>query len=177
MDGVGLVIIMAAATGLLFLLFPQQAAEVGVLKFATLPVDGARISQGFTAGEHSAIDFACPLGSPLFCVAPGEVVQVHDEIFGSSGRFVIVKGRLEFSGIAWSYSHLSEIDVEAGQLLEPGELVGLSGNSGLTCSSGVCEENRAGQAGAHLHFAVLSVPGFHFLDPTPFLPLNDGGGS
>lgn len=170
-----LLLVLGGYVGLA-LLFPAQAAEVGVLKFDTLPVDdGTPITQGFTAGVHSAIDFGCPFGSALFNVAAGTVVQVHDDIAGDSGRFVIVKGSGILSEVAWSYSHLEQIDVKEGQELTAGDLIGLSGNSGFTCSSGVCAENAAGELGAHLHFAVLTLPGFNFTDPTPFLPLNQGG--
>jgi murein DD-endopeptidase MepM/ murein hydrolase activator NlpD len=171
--GLALLVLTGAGVLLLFALAPQRLAEVGLLKFDTLPVDDARVSQGFREGEHSAIDFACPIGSALFNVAPGVVHRVHDSILGSSGRFVIVKGRQQFSTVAWSYSHLEQIDVREGQELGPGALIGLSGNSGLTCSDGVCEENRQGASGAHLHFAVLTNPGLAFLDPTPFLPFDE----
>lgn len=153
----------------LFALFPrvnEVAAQAGLLIFPSLPIaGGARVSQGFKPGEHSAIDFACAVGTPLVSVADGVVVQVSDDIFQRSGRFVIVKGHGLFSTLAWSYSHMSVISCRLGQELVAGEELGLSGNTGDT---------RGENGGAHLHFAVLAVPGFTFLDPTPFLGLDEG---
>ncbi len=165
MGGPALVLFVGAVV--LFALFPQSLAELGLLKFDTLPVDDARVSQRFKpGGVHSGIDFACPIGSALFNVAPGKVIRVHDEPFGASGRFVVMAGRLQFSTLAWSYSHMEQVDVRLGQELGPGDLVGLSGNTGNS-------------TGPHLHFEIRrgyrwqspanSYSTWTRFDPQPFI--------
>ncbi len=162
---------------------PEMLAKVGILKFSTMPIDGAgpeTVTQFFRPG-HNGVDFGVPIGTPLVCVAPGIVAQVRQDPNNASGKFVIVKGRLPFlPSIAWGYSHMSRIDVTLGQELNPGDQVGLSGNTGDTVGSdGLRVRNRTDGRGAHLHFTVLDVPrNFASLDPEPFLSISirDEGG-
>lgn len=173
-----LLVIGAGAFALLLVGAPEVLGSLGVLKFDTLPVeDGTPINDGFRAeasdGQraHNGVDFGAPLNAPAFNVAPGVVVQVERN--DRSGNFVIVRGRGAFIGVAWGYAHLAQVSVEVGQELEPGELVGLVGNSGKTCSSrtGVCAVDQEDGAGAHLHFTVLDPKrGFKSVDPAPFFP-------
>jgi murein DD-endopeptidase MepM/ murein hydrolase activator NlpD len=167
MHGAVILVLFGASLVGLHLLFPQvttgAGAAVGILRFPIFPVDDPDVSQPFKpGGVHSGIDFRCPIGTPLFCVAPGTVVTVQNDAFsGPSGRHVIMRGRNEFSVIGWSYSHMSDIEVIVGQDLDAGDIVGLSGNTGSS-------------TGPHLHFVVLTMPGFKFTDPTPFLPSRGG---
>lgn len=147
----------------------------GLVKFSTSPAPGAPVTQAFKPppNGHNGIDFGVPIGTPMRNVAPGVVLQVRNDPDNNSGRFVIVKGRVPFTPtIAWGYAHLSRVDVTVGQQLEPGDVIGLSGNSGLTQSSdGALVLNRTDGRGAHLHFTVLDVPrGLQSLDPKNFLP-------
>ncbi len=172
MDVVIILFVVAAVVGLATIAAPVQLAEVGLLTFPVLPVNaGTPITQPFIPppNGHNGIDFGAPFASALFNVAPGTVIQTHSGPEGDSGRFVIVKGRIPFEGVTWSYAHMEEIDVVVGQDVEPGDLIGLSGNSGLTSSriSGVTAENQPGTLGAHLHFHV-EVNG-ESVDPAPFL--------
>lgn len=173
--------VVILGTGALILLgTPEIFAGLPVVgslvKFSNSPAPGAPITQGFKPppNGHNGIDFGVPIGTQLLNVAPGIVLQVHDDPNNDSGRFVIVKGRVPFSPtIAWGYAHMSRIDVVEGQELEPGAIVGLSGNTGLTQSAdGQLIRNRTDGRGAHLHFTVLDVPrGLQSLDPANFLPV------
>lgn len=172
---------LVAGLGALLVGAPEVLAEVPVLgslvKFTTMPIPNftlASVTQLFRdpPNGHNGVDFGIAIGTPLLCVAPGIVVQVQDNPNGNSGKFVIVRGRLPFSPtIAWSYSHLSRIDVRKDQELDAGDVIGLSGNTGKTRSGGVEAVNRTDGRGGHLHFAVLDVPrDFKSIDPEPFLP-------
>jgi murein DD-endopeptidase MepM/ murein hydrolase activator NlpD len=61
------------------------------------------------------------------------------EFYGIYGNCVIVDHGL---GLQTLYSHLNEMDVQAGQEVARGELIGKSGVTGLA-------------GGDHLHFGVL----------------------
>lgn len=148
----------------------------GLLKFSVMPIVGATpaiVTQFFKPG-HNGVDFGVPIGTPLVCVAPGVVAQVHDDPNNASGRFVICKGRLPYPpSIGWGYAHMSRIDVVVGQELNAGDVLGLSGNTGLTQAGGESSAtlNRTDGRGAHLHFTVLDVTrGFASMDPEAFLP-------
>ena len=97
--------------------------------------------------EAFAVDFAMPGGSPVVAARDGTVARVHDGFSGGGledrfvrrGNDVVV---LHADGTFATYSHLSKgIPVREGQAVKRGDVIGSSGNTGLT-------------AGPHLHFAV-----------------------
>ena len=83
---------------------------------------------------HRGIDIACPYGSPVYAVIEGTVNWAGYK--GGYGNFIGIQGQ---GGIGTGYGHLSRIAVRAGERVSRGELVGYSGNSGLS-------------TGPHLHF-------------------------
>lgn len=176
MNLVAVAVLLLGSGALIVMGAPELLAMVGLLKFSNMPIAGMRpslVTQFFRDPGHNGTDIGVPIGTPCLNVAPGTVVQVTDNPNGKAGRVVIVRGRLPFAPtIAWGYAHLSRIDVKLGQKLEPGDIVGLSGNSGLTRGSdGVGIVNREDGRGAHLHFTVLDVVrGFDGINPEPFLP-------
>jgi murein DD-endopeptidase MepM/ murein hydrolase activator NlpD len=98
---------------------------------------------------HRGMDFAVNTGHPIYSPADGvvEVVRPSDK---GSGNFI----RLQHSfGFSSSYSHLSKFAVKAGEFIEKGQLIGYSGNSGLS-------------TGPHLHYEIRFVG--RALDPQPF---------
>ncbi len=92
--------------------------------------------------SHGGIDFSVPGGTPVYAPARGRVVlaeQLHVR-----GKAVIVNhGR----GVMTGYWHLSQIDVQVGQVVEAGDLLGRVGSTGLS-------------TGDHLHWElrVMGVP-------------------
>lgn len=150
---------------------------IGLVKFSGMPIRGmtpAIVTQFFKPppNGHNGVDIGVPIGTPVLCVAPGVVVTVHDDPNNNSGRFVICRGRLPYvPTIGWGYAHLSRIDVVVGQELNTGDVIGLSGNTGLTSSGGETLLNRTDGRGAHVHFTALDVTrGFASMDPEVFLP-------
>ncbi len=74
---------------------------------------------------HSGADISATSGTPIHSSNRGRVVVTGDFFF--NGNTVIVDHGL---GIYSVYLHLSEIEVEEGQMVERGEVVGLVGATG-----------------------------------------------
>lgn len=85
---------------------------------------------------HSGLDFCGRVGTELYAVAPGKVVYTGTLIV-RGGVVVIDHGW----GVYTAYDHLSEILVQPGNSVQPGQLIGLGGDTGRT-------------TGPHLHWEV-----------------------
>jgi murein DD-endopeptidase MepM/ murein hydrolase activator NlpD len=123
------------------------------------PVKNARISSGY--GErvhpitgkktfHRGQDFAVNIGTRIYAPADGaiEVVRASKE---GSGNYIRI---LHTYGFSSSYSHLSKFAVSRGDFVKKGDLIGYSGNTGLS-------------SGPHLHYEIRFVG--KSLDPKPFV--------
>jgi murein DD-endopeptidase MepM/ murein hydrolase activator NlpD len=82
---------------------------------------------------HAGIDFGAAVGSQVRAAVDG-VVESAGEAHGYGQRVVLKHG-----GFETTYNHLSEIRVDVGAKVRQGEIIALSGNSGLS-------------TGPHLHF-------------------------
>lgn len=91
---------------------------------------------GPVSGFHTGQDFAAPEGTPVTAPAAGRVVLAEPLIV--RGNAVVVD---HGAGLYTGYWHLSEIDVSEGQEVQPGDLLGLVGTTGLS-------------TGAHLHWEM-----------------------
>lgn len=112
-------------------------------------------SKDGTGGEHFGIDFSVPVGSSLYAVENAEVVLSSQQCddngnlgntcggFGISGggNYVILKVIDGDNYYMVSYSHMSKVYVNKGEMLTKGQQVGVSGNSGNS-------------SGPHMHFEV-----------------------
>ena len=89
---------------------------------------------------HRGVDFAVSEGSRVYATADGTVSEVNSKKGASSGISVtITHGK---SGYKTFYGHLSRASVRKGQRVRQGDIIGLSGNSGLSFAP-------------HLHYEVL----------------------
>lgn len=85
---------------------------------------------------HEGTDFDVELGDPVYADARGRVVFAGPtEVRGNIA--VVDHGVGVFSG----YFHLSEVNVQVGQIVETGELIGKAGSTGLS-------------TGPHLHWSM-----------------------
>ncbi|MFN1581436.1 M23 family metallopeptidase [Vibrio rotiferianus] len=126
------------------------------------PVGKERISSGFgkrihpitkTTKMHRGLDFAVNIGTPIYAPADG-VAEVTRRSKKGSGNFL----RLQHSfGFSSSYSHLKSFKVKSGEFVKKGQLIGMSGNSGLS-------------SGPHLHYEIRFVG--RALNPRPFVDWN-----
>ncbi len=94
--------------------------------------------------QHNAVDIPAPQGTPLTAAASGYVYKAKDNGLGYS--YIII---LHKNNIRTVYGHVSQIDVKEGQLVQEGELIGLSGGMPGTKGAGKMT------TGPHLHFEVL----------------------
>ena len=89
---------------------------------------------------HRGVDFAVSEGTRVYATADGTVSEVNSKKGASSGISVTIKhGK---SGYTTFYGHLSRASVRKGQRVRQGDIIGLSGNSGLSFAP-------------HLHYEVL----------------------
>jgi len=104
---------------------------------------------------HSGMDIKAPEGKPVQTANNGRVVLVGDFFF--AGRAVFVD---HGQGLYTMYFHLSRIDVEEGQKVAKGEVLGLVGMTGRA-------------TGPHLHWGVR-VGGAR-VDPSSLVERTQGG--
>lgn len=91
------------------------------------------------AGAHLGTDLKAPAGTPVYPIAPGEVVDTKPNLKGGN----ICKVAHENGKVISYYAHLQEVRVQQGQQVDFSTVLGTVGVSG-----------NAKHAGAHLHFQV-----------------------
>jgi len=97
-----------------------------------------RVDQrGKTLWRHKGVDFVAPLGTEVFPVAAGKVVQVLNDSPVHGHAVIIEHGR----GVKSFYMHLNETLCEEGEMLTPDRPLGTLGSSGLS-------------TGPHLHLGI-----------------------
>jgi len=109
-----------------------------------LPVEGRfstyygeeRYTNGVYTSNHNAIDIAVEADVPVGATAAGKVVLAYP--LRVSGTTVIID---HGAGIFSTYCHLNAYNVEEGDMVEAGDIIGLVGSTGYS-------------TGPHLHFAV-----------------------
>jgi murein DD-endopeptidase MepM/ murein hydrolase activator NlpD len=106
--------------------------------------------------EHSGLDIAIPVGTPIESAAPGYVAWAQTG--RQYGNYVMV---IHANGFATLYAHMSRIDVKVDQYVARGDIIGLSGGAAGAPGSGL-------STGPHLHFELRQngIP----IDPLPNLP-------
>lgn len=106
--------------------------------YYTRPIFGGTISQGLHG--HNAIDFASPVGTPVYASAPGTVIisRSSGAWNGGYGNYVVISHP---NGTQTLYAHMSKSIVSAGEQVSRGDTIGYIGMTGLT-------------TGPHVHFEV-----------------------
>jgi len=139
--------------------------------------DGCLPAQGLNYDGHPGYDYVAVIGTPVKAAASGTVVNIMNKQTGNYGICVPKGIDLSRNGVKhecsdWGfvgidhgngyviqYGHLSRIDVHAGDTVQEGQQIGLSGQTSPPPS-----------VGPHLHFEVLkakqSAPyGYTVVDP------------
>lgn len=119
--------------------------------------DGFSVSQEYGIGGHPGLDIATPVGTKLLAPIHGTVTHAASDDPGGYGSWVEITGD---DGTVVRYGHLSGINVHAGETVDSGTMIGLTG--------GALGDPGAGNAtGPHLHFEVHQ--GGPTVDPSRFL--------
>lgn len=90
-----------------------------------------------TLQSHQGVDYTIPEGSSVFATADGTVKDVSGRNSTLGQSIIIDHG----NGYTTQYNHLSQSKVHKGQKVRRGDIIALSGNSGLSLSP-------------HLHYEV-----------------------
>ena len=105
--------------------------------------------------EHHGVDYLVPEGTAVFATADGRVESLSEQNSTHGKAVTIDHG----NGYKTSYSHLLDVRVRRGQEVKRGDIIALSGNSGLSFAP-------------HLHYEVvyndMRVDPIHYF----FLELN-----
>lgn len=126
-----------------------------------LPIVNTRVSQGYGKTKfarygykgkfHNGIDFAVPIGTPVFAAEKGVVEMVDDQdkykgcYRGAYGKYIVIK---HDNNLVTLYAHLSRYIVKKGNRIERGDLIGYVGRTGYA-------------TGPHLHLTVYAGPTFY----------------
>lgn len=112
----------------------------------TDPITGAR-------SFHDGVDVSMPIGTELYATVNGKVRLATTDSYG--GKYIQIQTS---DGRGHWCLHLSEFKVKAGDMVQKGNLIGLSGNSGHS-------------TGPHTHFGLQSNAEVwnSAIDPLPYL--------
>jgi len=103
----------------------------------THPAPGAVRSQGIHG--YNGVDLATKVGTPIRAALGGEVIVSKNSGWnGGYGQYIVIK---HANGVQTLYAHLSENYVGVGAVVSQGQVIAVSGNTGLS-------------TGPHLHFEV-----------------------
>lgn len=97
---------------------------------------GAREEVFKYVGYHTGIDIANSLNTPIKSATDGIVVKTEsmDKYYGNNIE-------IEKDGVIFKYAHLNQINVNEGDTISQGQIIGLMGSTGAS-------------TGSHLHFEV-----------------------
>ena len=130
----------------------NQPFKAPLDSFITSIYGNKRVYNNDHKSQHLGTDYRAAVGVPIPSVNRGKVLFAGD-LFYTGGTVIIDHGMDIFT----VYGHLSAVKTEAGKIVEPGEIVGLSGSTGRS-------------SGPHLHWGVKIhghyVNGYSLIDET-----------
>jgi len=136
------------------------------------PVDPKKITDTFGThselrkslglGPHRGVDYGVPKGTALKAVGKGTIVNVYESKI--LGHVVELRTYVNEKDLRiWAYCHLDKTEVQVGDKVAQGDIIGHSGNSGTS-------------SGPHLHFMVGKTTNLAtnpVEDPLQYLPKVD----
>ncbi|WP_064605765.1 M23 family metallopeptidase [Photobacterium sp. J15] len=141
--------VSSAVRGTLFRVLPNGSPTPGIRMSSQYgvrihPVTGRR-------KYHRGLDFAANIGTPIYAPADAVVEVVRPSKKKGSGNFLKLSHSM---GFATTYSHMQKFHVKRGQFVRKGDLIGWTGNTGLS-------------TGPHLHYEIRFLG--RALNPRPFV--------
>ncbi|MFI5714223.1 M23 family metallopeptidase [Nocardia sp. NPDC051750] len=135
--------------------FAQDLARAEEAKYRPLFANFA--SGAYTSGfgarwgvQHLGVDIAAPIGTPIYAVADGEVIDA-----GPAAGFGMWVRLLHADGTVTVYGHVDTTTVSVGEYVLAGDQIATMGNRGFS-------------TGPHVHFEVW-LNGGDKIDPIPWL--------
>lgn len=130
-----------------FLRLPRSAARAGFADHRLFTYQGKNVGESW----HLGFDLASVRNAPVPASNSGKVILTGDQ--GIYGNIIVIDHGL---GLMSIYSHLSEILVKPGEIVQKGQQIGITGSTGLAF-------------GDHLHFGILvgglEVTPLEWIDP------------
>ena len=109
------------------LIFFKEKFIYPIDKYIITGVYGSqRILNGKPRRPHYGIDFHAPEGTPVKSMMDGVVTLVKKDMYFTGGTIIFDHGH----GISTLYMHMKDINVEKGQKVKKGQIVGTLGQSG-----------------------------------------------
>ena len=96
-----------------------------------------RVYNGVPKTPHSGMDIAAPEGTPVLAPAAGVVTFAGPDLYLTGGTLLIDHGH----GVSSNFLHLSRIDVNVGDRISQGQVIGAVGATGRA-------------TGPHLHWGM-----------------------
>lgn len=109
-------------------------------QYWSMPMAECRSTSGFGYRWHRwhyGTDMGLTIGDPIMAAFDG-IVRIARYNPSGFGNYVLIR---HYNGLETLYGHMSAYNVEVGQFVKAGELIGLGGNTGHS-------------TGPHLHFEV-----------------------
>ncbi len=116
--------------------FFQLPFQEPMTSFKTSIYGKKRVYNNHKKGQHLGIDYRAAIGEKVPAANRGRVVLARDLFY--TGWTVLIDHGLE---VFTNYGHLSKTLISEGTIVEKGDIIGLSGNTGRT-------------SGPHLHWGV-----------------------
>ena len=130
-----------------FLRLPRSAARAGFADHRTFTYNGQTVGESW----HLGFDLASIRNAPVPASNSGKIILTGEE--GIYGNIIVIDHGL---GLMSIYSHLNEILVKPGDIVQKGQQIGITGSTGLAF-------------GDHLHFGILvgglEVTPLEWIDP------------
>ncbi|MBD2074981.1 SpoIID/LytB domain-containing protein [Phormidium sp. FACHB-592] len=126
---------------------PSSLDQVGALLRYPLPTS-VPITSGFgwrthpITGRrrfHAGVDLGAAAGTPVLSALGGQVVSAAYD--GGYGLRILVQSQWGGRSLQTLYAHLSAVTVRTGQMVQPGQVIGRVGSTGMS-------------TGPHLHFEL-----------------------
>ncbi len=142
------------AAALFYAVMLAGCAAEGVTRILSYHGDRTGVRPGVRPFPHRGLDFDVSVGDPVIAATDGTVVRVF--VDGSCGNGIVVQHPVD--EILWStiYCHLDETNVQGGQKVKRGDVLGKAGATGHSLVV------------PHLHFGLWQESS-DVVDPLPFI--------
>ena len=112
--------------------------------------------RAYLTKTHTGVDFRAPLSTPILAAFDGRVVAEDNNDKSrwrryQYGKYIVIEHENNLSTL---YAHLSRVVVKEGDILQRGDLIGYSGNTGYSTA-------------AHLHFGLYWAPSIQYKKIAP----------